>query len=172
MFQLCILFSILLFPSALNDSGYQPSLSPIVLLPGDGGKSCQIRIKVLTSISQGNQLEARQLPSGAWYRLWLDVWQLRGSKVRAWADTIKLVYDRNSRVSRNVAGVETRVPGWGETDSVEYLGQSEVGGPQCLIFPTLDPSWSAWLIGDVGNYMHDLVNYLVSLGYRRGHTVR
>ena len=40
------------------------------------------------------------------------------------------------------------------------------------MFPTLDPSWSAWLIGDVGNYMHDLVNYLVSLGYRRGDTVR
>ena len=60
--------------------------------------------------------------------MWLDVWQLRGSKVRAWADTIKLVYDRRSRVSRNVAGVETRVPGWGDTDSVEYLGQSEVAG--------------------------------------------
>ena len=70
----------------------------------------------------GNQLEARRLPSSNWYKLWLDVWQLRSSRLRDWADTIKIVYDREKRVSRNVEGVETRVPGWGNTETVEYLG--------------------------------------------------
>ena len=76
--------------------------------------------------------------------------------MRWWADTIKLVYNRETRSSSNVAGVETRVPGWGQTHSVEYL----------------DPSWSAWLLGDVGNYLHHLVQYFVDLGYRRGDTIR
>ena len=71
----------------------------------------------------GNQLEARRLPSPHWYRLWLDVWQLRGSELRGWADTIRIIYDRETRQSRNVEGVETRVPGWGDTESVEYLGE-------------------------------------------------
>ena len=116
-------------------------LSPILLLPGDGG----------------NRLEARKVGGdGTWSRLWLDVWQLRSSRVRDWADTIKLVYNRDTRTSSNVPGVVTRVPGWGQTDSVEYL----------------DPSWSAWLLGDVGNYMHTLVQYFVQLGYRRGDTIR
>jgi len=161
MFLVRIIFGLTatLTTNALSSSKY----SPIILIPGDGG----------------NQLEARQNPSaghcvngeecrlskscrnsgesiGPWSRLWLDVWQLRSSKLGCWADTIRLVYDRDSRKSHNVAGVETRVQGWGNTDSVEYL----------------DPSWSAWVIGDVGNYMSDFVKYFVSQGYVRGKTIR
>ena len=134
-----VLLSILCQPSlSLSPRGL---LSPVLLLPGDGG----------------NRLDVRREPGEAgWSRLWLDVWQLRSSQVRDWADTIKLLYNRQTRSSSNVAGVETRVPGWGQTECVEYL----------------DPSWSAWLLGDVGNYMHSLVQYLVDLGYRRGDTIR
>ena len=35
-----------------------------------------------------------------------------------------------------------------------------------------DPSWSAWVLGNVGDYMHQLVEYFVSLGYQRGQTIR
>ena len=73
----------------------------------------------------GNQLEARRLPSSHWYKLWLDVWQLRSSQLRDWADTIRIVYDRETRISKNVEGVETRVPGWGTTETVEYLGERD-----------------------------------------------
>jgi len=124
-------------------------LSPIVLVPGDGG----------------NQLEALlDKPSdstgcpttSSWYRLWLDVWQLREGQLNCWADNIKLVYNTTSKLSSNVAGVSTRVPGWGDTSGLEYL----------------DTSWSAWVLGDAGNYMHDLVEYLVQLGYTRGRDLR
>merc|ERR1719347_878443 len=125
-------------------------LSPIVLIPGDGG----------------NQLEARLAKPGdgtgcptvtnTWYRLWLDVWQLTKGKLACWADNIKLVYNKTTRTSSNVEGVFTRVPGWGDTSSMEYL----------------DPSWSAWVLGDAGNYLHDMVEFLVSRGYKRGSNLR
>ena len=35
-----------------------------------------------------------------------------------------------------------------------------------------DPSWSAWVLGNVGNYMADLVKYFVNQGYVRGDTIR
>jgi len=116
---------------------------PVLLLPGDGG----------------NQLEARGGPPGCpqpqhWYRLWLDVWRLSAARLACWAETIRLEWD--GMAGRNVAGVETRVPGWGDTDSVEYL----------------DPSWSAWLLGDAGNYLHGLVTGLVTAGYTRGRDLR
>ena len=66
-------------------------LSPVVLVPGDGG----------------NQLEARLVKpddrtgcptSSSWYRLWLDVWQLStDGKLKCWADNIKLIYNRTSQ---------------------------------------------------------------------------
>ena len=120
----------------------------------------------------GNQLEARRLPSPHWYRLWLDVWQLRGSELRGWADTIRIIYDRETRQSRNVEGVETRVPGWGGTESVEYLGECQSQLSQYRNVACPDPSWSAWVLGNVGDYMHQLVEYFVSLGYQRGQTIR
>ena len=48
-----------------------------------------------------------------------------------WSDNIKLVYDPKTGKSSNTPGVETRVPGWGVTATVEYL----------------DPSWAARTIG-------------------------
>jgi len=122
--------------------------SPIVIIPGDGG----------------NQLEAKlnKPPDNTgcplhkdWYRLWLDVWSLKGQRLKCWADNIKLVYNAATRQSRNVLGVSTRVPGFGQTSSVEYL----------------DPSWSAWVLADSGNYMKKLVDYFVGLGYERGKSI-
>jgi len=137
--------------------------SPIILIPGDGGNQLEARLNpsagycvegIECRLSEACQSSGDTV--GDWFRLWLDVWQLRSSKLGCWADTIRLVYDRETRKSSNVAGVETRVQGWGNTDSVEYL----------------DPSWSAWVIGDVGNYMSDLVKYFVKMGYVRGKTIR
>jgi len=125
-------------------------LSPVVLVPGDGGNQLEARLD--------KPADSTGCPtSKAWFRIWLDIWQLSTkTKLTCWADNIKLVYNKTSKISSNVAGVETRVPGWGDTSSIEYL----------------DPSWSAYLLGDAGNYMHDMVKYLVKLGYSRGSDLR
>ena len=64
--------------------------------------------------------------------------------------------------------------GWGNTDSVEYLGTVVINMflVSFIQYFSVDPSWSAWVIGDVGNYMSDLVKYFVKLGYVRGDTIR
>jgi len=127
------------------------SLSPILLIPGDGGNQLEAKLsKTADTTPTGCPL------SSSWYRLWLDVWQLRKGKLECWADNIRLEYNRSTKKSRNRAGVQTRVPGWGHTDSMEYL----------------DPSWSAWVLADAGNYLHDMVEFLVDQGYTRGRSVR
>ena len=45
----------------------------------------------------------------------------RASALKCWADNIELHYDEKTGKNKNAPGVETRVPGWGSTESVEYL---------------------------------------------------
>jgi len=93
-----------------------------------------------------------------WFRLWLDIWQLGSpAALKCWADDIQLHFDPKTGKNCNTVGVKTRVPGWGTTDSVEYL----------------DPSWSAWVLKDCGNYAATLVKHFVDhWGYVRGKSIR
>ncbi len=68
--------------------------------------------------------------------------------IDCWADNTRLVYDNETRTTRNVDGVETRIPGFGNTTTVEWL----------------DP-----FNQDVGAYFHFLVEALkATSGYTRG----
>ena len=61
-----------------------------------------------------------------------------------------LQYDEKTRTTFNNDGVDVRVPGFGNTTTVEYLGDDYVVGRSAL-------------------YFHDLVESLVDqLGYQRG----
>ena len=61
----------------------------------------------------------------------------------------RLVYDESTKTMKNAPGVETRVPGFGNTSSIEYLDTDN------LI-----------------KYFVPMVDKLVSWGYQRGVTVR
>jgi len=123
--------------------------SPVILIPGDGGNQLEAK---LAKADDNTGCDTNK----DWYRLWLDVWSLQPRRLRCWCENIKLVYNVTSRLSSNVPGVETRVPGWGDTSGLEYL----------------DPSWSAWIIGDVGKYMKDLVASLEDVGLVKGVSIR
>ena len=144
----CVLF--LFFTIFVSSSSSLSSMSPIVFIPGDGGNQLEARL------AKPDDKSGCPTMTNSWYRLWLDVWQLTKGRLGCWAENIKLVYNKTSRTSSNVEGVFTRVPGWGDTSSMEYL----------------DPSWSAWVLGDAGNYLHDMVEFLVSQGYTRGLDLR
>lgn len=83
-----------------------------------------------------------------WYTIWVNLEVLVPLLIDCWADNIRLVYDNVTHTTRDPIGVETRVPGWGQTRMVEYLDPME----------NLDP---------FGSYMWDLVHALVQTGYTR-----
>jgi lysophospholipase III len=66
-------------------------------------------------------------------------------------DNIKLYYDNVTRTTSDSPGVSIRVPGWGNTETVEWI----------------DPSHAA-----VGVYFKDVVNTLTGLGYVRNVSIR
>ena len=55
---------------------------------------------------------------------------------------MELFYDVTTKTSRNLRGVETRVPGFGDTASVEFI----------------DASFAARLLGDAGSIFAPFVN--------------
>lgn len=81
-----------------------------------------------------------------WYNLWLDLEQLVIPMVYCWIDNVKLYYDKVTRTTHNTPGVETRIPGWGNPEVVEWI----------------DPTKNS-----AGAYFKDIANELVKLGYIR-----
>ncbi|XP_034061756.1 phospholipase A2 group XV [Gymnodraco acuticeps] len=123
----------------------QPPRPPVVLIPGD----------------LGNQLEAKlDKPSVVHYicykktdffTLWLNLELLIPVAIDCWIDNIRLIYNSTTHSSSSPPGVEIRVPGFGQTYSLEYL----------------DPSKRS-----VGIYFFTIVQAMVEWGYTRDDDVR
>jgi len=122
-------------------------LSPVILIPGFGGSRIQSRLNK----SQAPHLFCRKTTS--WYDLWLNIELLIPLIIDCWIDNVKLVYDVNTRTTHNPVGVETRIPGWGDPDSVEMLDR----GLGKSIF---------------GQYFKEIGEALVGLGYKKNVSLR
>jgi lysophospholipase III len=85
------------------------------------------------------------------FNIWLNLELLVPLVIDCWIDNIKLTYNNDTRQTSNQDGVETRVPGWGDSNVVEWL----------------DPS-----LASTGSYFKDIGNALVTLGYKRGESLR
>ncbi|KAM3609277.1 uncharacterized protein V6R79_012127 [Siganus canaliculatus] len=130
----------------LGDKSCPPPRPPVVLIPGD----------------LGNQLEAKlDKPSvvhyicykktDTFFTLWLNLELLVPVAIDCWIDNIRLIYNRTTHASSAPPGVDIRVPGFGQTYSLEYL----------------DPSKHS-----VGMYFFTIVQALVEWGYTRDDDVR
>lgn len=64
---------------------------------------------------------------------------------------MKLIYDNNTRTTSNTPGVYTRIPGFGNCSTVEWIDPSKISA---------------------GNYFKDIGNKLVTLGYQGDHSLR
>ena len=128
------------------------TFSPLFILalrsvPGDGGS--QIDAK----------LDKAEVPhyfcdkkTDEYFNLWLNLALLVPFVIDCWVDNMKLIYDNNTRTTSNSQGVETQVPGLGNTSTVEYVDPSRV---------------------PVSGYFNNMVQQLVTdLGYERGVTLR
>jgi len=118
-------------------------LHPVILVPGNGGNQLEARANKPEVVSFWCKR------SRDWFTLWLNVEDLVAKTV-CFADNIRLVYDNVTHTTSNAPGVETRVPGWGNTSSMEFISKS---------------SWG------FATYFAPIVEGLVKAGYVRGSTL-
>ncbi|XP_012055792.1 PREDICTED: group XV phospholipase A2-like [Atta cephalotes] len=122
-------------------------ISPIILVPGDGGSQVEARINKSSVV---HYICAKI--SNDYFNLWLNMELLVPVVIDCFIDNLKLNYDNVTRTTSNQPGVDIRIPGWGNPFVVEYI----------------DPSRAS-----PGSYFKDIGNMLVNdLGYIRNLSIR
>lgn len=137
---------ILLFLLVFAAKTISGSLHPFIFVPGDGGSQVEAK---LNKSSVVHYICAKT--STDYFNIWLNLELLVPVVIDCWVDNIKLVYDNVTRKTSNMEGVETRIPGFGATETVEWL----------------DPSHAS-----SGTYFKDIANLLVGLGHVRNQTLK
>ena len=137
--------------SSFSGFGVQEAkdLPPIIIVPGTGGSQLEGKLNPSLGIlcsRLDNMLKVNS--SDNWFTLWVSKLELL---TKCFVDYGKLIYDPATHTTSNSKDAEIRVPGFGNTTTVEWL--------------TPDKS-------SVGRYFYDVVDTLVSLGYERGTTVK
>ncbi|XP_055589204.1 phospholipase A2 group XV-like [Uranotaenia lowii] len=128
-------------PRAVNKT-----LSPVILIPGDGGSRFEAKWDK-NQITHSFCSRKQDNFTTIWLNPELLIWFI----IDCLVDNLRLVYNSVTRTTSNSPGVSVRVPGWGNTETVEWL----------------DPNHSR-----VGAYFVNLVNILVRYGYKRGLSIR
>lgn len=86
-----------------------------------------------------------------YFNLWLNLELLVPFVIDCWVDNMKLIYDNVSRTTHNNEGVDIQVPGFGDTNSVEYVDPSHL---------------------PISGYFNVLAEKLVEVGYKRNVSLR
>ncbi|XP_068621391.1 lysosomal phospholipase A and acyltransferase-like [Battus philenor] len=121
-------------------------LSPVILIPGDGGSQLEARLNKTNVV---HYICAKT--STGFFNIWLNLELLVPFVIDCWVDNTRLEYDNVTRTTRNPEGVEIRVPGWGNPEPVEWL----------------DPSHDS-----TGAYFNTIGDALVKMGYVRNVSLR
>uniref|UniRef100_F1L2M6 Group XV phospholipase A2 n=1 Tax=Ascaris suum TaxID=6253 RepID=F1L2M6_ASCSU len=137
----------LIFPRG-NGSLWSPKEPgyPVILVPGDGGS--QIEANLTGKPDVVHYFCERKTKD--FFDLWLNLQLLAPGVMDCWVDNMRLVYNATTGTTSNVPGVDTRIPGFGSTETVEWLDKSQASP---------------------GRYFTDIVEMLISFGYRRGKTL-
>lgn len=99
------------------------NLHPLILVPGSGGNQLEARLTSEykpTSPWCGRWNPIHKDKEG-WFRLWFDLSVLLAPFTSCFADRMTLYYDQDVDDYHNAPGVETRVSGFGSTESLLYL---------------------------------------------------
>ncbi|XP_058451814.1 phospholipase A2 group XV-like isoform X2 [Malaya genurostris] len=129
-----------------NEFQYERKLSPVIFVPGDGGSQMDAIINKPDTVHF-----YCQKTSSTYFNLWLNKELLLPLIIDCWIDNMRLVYNSTTRKTQNSPGVETRIPGFGSSETVEWI----------------DPSHAT-----VGAYFVNIGNALVQNGYKRDVSIR
>lgn len=121
-------------------------LHPVVLIPGDGGNQLEAKLNKTDVV---HYICAKQ--STDYFNIWLNMELLVPLIIDCWIDNIRLIYDNKTRTTSNPPGVDIRVPGFGNSETVEWL----------------DPSHAA-----TGLYFNIVAATLSAMGYNRNTSIR
>ncbi|XP_070164059.1 lysosomal phospholipase A and acyltransferase [Polyergus mexicanus] len=122
-------------------------MSPVILIPGDGGSQIEAKINKTSVVHY-----ICEKVSNDYFSLWLNMELLVPVVIDCFIDNLKLNYDNVTRTTSNQPGVDIRIPGWGNPLVVEYI----------------DPSKAS-----PGSYFSDIGNMLVNnMGYVRNVSLR
>lgn len=116
------------------------------LVPGDGGSQLDARLDKPEVVHY-----VCQKKTNYWFNIWLNLELLIPYEIDCWIDNVLLIYDNNTRTTSNSPGVETRIPGWGDPEVVEWIDPTHAGS---------------------GAYFKDIGNALVANGYVRNVSIR
>lgn len=122
------------------------SLNPVILIPGDGGAQLEAKLNKTQAVHY-----ICDKTTTSYFNIWLNLELLAPFIIDCWIDNVRLIYNNVTRKTYNSPGVDIRVPGFGGSETVEWL----------------DPSHAS-----SGAYFKDVGNLLVSLGYVRNHSLR
>lgn len=122
------------------------SVYPVILVPGDGGSQLEAKLDKPSTVHYFCDKKTNYF-----FDLWLNLELMVPYVLDCWVDNMRLVYDNVTRITTNAPGVEIRVPGFGNTTTVEWLDPSQVS-----------PS----------AYFTSLVQNLTAIGLQRGISVR
>uniref|UniRef100_A0A8C6GJ82 Phosphatidylcholine-sterol acyltransferase n=2 Tax=Mus TaxID=862507 RepID=A0A8C6GJ82_MUSSI len=117
---------------------------PVILVPGCLGNRLEAKLDKPDVV---NWMCYRKTED--FFTIWLDFNLFLPLGVDCWIDNTRIVYNHSSGRVSNAPGVQIRVPGFGKTESVEYVDDNKLAG-----------------------YLHTLVQNLVNNGYVRDETVR
>ncbi|KAK2146492.1 hypothetical protein LSH36_605g03014 [Paralvinella palmiformis] len=132
-----------------NDT--QVTLTPVIIIPGHGGNQILMKVDRREPIVPGCVTS-----SDGWTLGWLDLWKFLPQNLNCWAEHNKLSYDEKSGEYHKMEGVKYRIPDWGGVKSIEYL----------------DPSVTAYLLGNIGSYFVPVIRKLEYWGYEAGKNIR
>uniref|UniRef100_A0A8D0BFY0 Phosphatidylcholine-sterol acyltransferase n=1 Tax=Salvator merianae TaxID=96440 RepID=A0A8D0BFY0_SALMN len=138
------LLNVLFPPSATPEAALSNNTPPVVLVPGCLGNQLEAKLDKPDVV---NWMCYRKTEN--YFTIWLNLNMFLPLGVDCWIDNTRVVYNRTTRRISNAPGVDIRVPGFGQTYSVEYLDKSKLAG-----------------------YLHTMVQHLVNNGYVRDQTVR
>ncbi|CAI4228206.1 unnamed protein product [Auanema sp. JU1783] len=127
--------------SKTKEPGY-----PVILVPGDGGSQLEANLTGKPSVV--HYLCAKQ--TSDWWDLWLNLQLFTPVVIDCWLDNMQLVFNTTSSLSMDMPGVDVRVPGFGQTETIEWLDKSKASS---------------------GLYFFNMVDMMTSWGYRRGKNV-
>ncbi|XP_076254816.1 lysosomal phospholipase A and acyltransferase-like isoform X1 [Rhynchophorus ferrugineus] len=122
------------------------ALHPVILIPGDGGNQLEAKLNKSESV---HYICAKN--TADYFNIWLNMELLVPLVIDCWIDNMRLIYNNVTRKTQNPEGVDIRVPGFGESETVEWL----------------DPSHAA-----TGSYFNTIADTFNTLGYLRNISIR